>query len=315
MSRSALNTPRLILMFFTIVAYILVGDAHQGKDEQRMESTPRPKIEVVNIPDFWLRVHSSKTRLLALDYDGTLAPFHVEIMKAYPLPGIRDLLAEISDSEDTRLAIISGRPLQELEMFLGGLEITMIGSHGYEIKKAKGDIIAARPSSIQITGLAKAAERAARTGFNHKLEVKVASVALHTRGMDPAVASDLERQLLRDWSVLSSSHDLECRKFNGGVEIRSLGINKGDSILALVEEQPRGSLNIYVGDDDTDEDAFCKLSEYGLGVGIKVGNPEDPTAASGFLTGCEEVRSFLETWCWITSSKHTREGLWQQKGW
>ena len=280
-----------------------------------MESIKNPQIEVVNIPDFWLRVHRSESRLLALDYDGTLAPFHLEPMNAYSLPGIRDILAAINESDGTRLAIVSGRPLRELEMFLSGLEIIMIGSHGFEIKKAKGDIIIAKPSPIQLTGLEKASKIAARTGFNHKLEIKIASVAFHTRGMDQAAASHLEQQLIHDWSVFSSSHDLECRKFNGGVEIRSLGINKGNSILALVEEQPGGSLNVYVGDDDTDEDAFRQLSVSDRGVGIKVGSPEVPTAASGFLDDCEGVKSFLETWWRITSSKYTREGEWQQKGW
>ena len=288
---------------------------YQGKDSQKMELIKRAKIEVVNIPDFWLRVQSSQTRLLALDYDGTLAPFHVEPMKAYPLPGIRELLAVMSKSDNTRLAIISGRSLQELEMFLSGLEIIMIGSHGFEIKKAKGDIIVENPSSIQMTGLAKASQIATRTGFNHKVEVKVASVAFHTRGMDLSTASHLEHQLIHDWTILSSSHNLECRKFNGGVEIRALGINKGDSILALVGEQPRGSLNVYVGDDDTDEDAFRQLLEFGLGIGIKVGSPVDPTAALGSLADCEGVKSFLETWCWLTSKKFTRKRLWQQKDW
>ncbi len=275
---------------------------------EQMESIKRQMIEVANIPDFWLRVDRSQTRLLALDYDGTLAPFHVEPKKAYPLPGIRELLTAMSESDNTRLAIISGRPLQELETFLGGIDIIMIGSHGYEIKKAKSDIIVEKPSPIQMTGLEKASEIATRIGFNHKLEVKVASVAFHTRGMDLSTASHLEQQLIHDWSILSPSHDLECRKFKGGVEIRSLGINKGDSILAIAGEQTRGCLNVYVGDDDTDEDAFRKLSESGMGIGIKVGSPEVPTAASGFLADCEGVKSFLETWCWITSSNSTREG-------
>ena len=278
-----------------------------------MESLQKPKIEVRNIPDFWRSVHNSQTRLLALDYDGTLAPFQVEPMKAYPLPGIRELLAEINESDDTRLAILSGRPLQELEMFLGDLKIIMVGSHGFEIKKAKGDIIVENPSHIQMTGLAKALKIAERTGFNHKLEVKVASVAFHTRGMDPSTASHLEQQLIHDWSILSSFHNVECRKFNGGVEIRALGINKGDSILALVGEQPRGSLNVYVGDDNTDEDAFSQLSECGLGIGIKVGSPEVPTSALGFLADCEGVKSFLETWCGITSKKKFGRGYGNRK--
>ncbi len=268
-----------------------------------MAAMGRQRGEIVNIPDFWLRLGNSQTRLLALDYDGTLAPFHLEPMKAFPLPGTQELLAAINETGATRLAIISGRPLQELATLLGDLEITMIGSHGFETRGTDGEIIVENPSPIQLEGLEKASEMARRMGAGHKLEIKVASVAFHTRGMDPDLASHRERQLINEWSALTSPYALECRRFNGGVEIRSLGVNKGDSILALVGEQPCGSFNVYLGDDETDEDAFRKLSEGSVGYGIKVGDPSVPSAAAGFLTDCEGVRSFLETWLEITSGK------------
>lgn len=268
-----------------------------------MASMEKRRAEVVNIPDFWFCLGNSQTRLLALDYDGTLAPFRVEPMKAFPLPGIQDLLAAINETGDTRLAIISGRPLQELMVLLGNLDITMFGSHGFETRGTEGDIIIENPTPDQMTGLEEASEIAMQMGLANKLELKIASVAFHTRGMDPDRALHQERQLIHGWSALTSPYALECRRFNGGVEIRALGINKGDSILALVGEQPRGSFNVYVGDDDTDEDAFRKLSQGNLGYGIRVGDPAVPSAAAGFLADCEGVKSFLEMWLGITSGK------------
>ena len=53
-------------------------------------------------------------------------------------------------------------------------------------------------------------------------------------------------------------------------------------------------LPVYLGDDDTDEDAFAVLR--GSGVGIKVGDDRWPTAARGFLPDCRAVVEFLRTW-------------------
>jgi trehalose-phosphatase len=270
-----------------------------------MKSTEKQRIEIVNIPDFWDRLSASQSRVLALDYDGTLAPYHVDPMKAYPLPGIRGLLSAIAETDDTRLVLISGRPVHEVLTLLGDLEITVIGSHGFEHRSPEGELIVRSPDLDQLNGLEKASALAVQLGFGERLETKIASVAFHTRGLPPLRASEMERSISSEWSALAPLHGLECRGFNGGVEIRSIGFNKGDALAALLADRLPGSLNVYIGDDDTDEDAFRMLAELGIGLGIRVGRPATPTAAGGLLPDCEAVKLFLETWLAVTLPEET----------
>ena len=65
-----------------------------------------------------------------------LAPFREDRMRAFPLEGIRELLIEIRDTGKTHLAMMTGRPLDELLALLGDLDVPMSGSQGTEFRFA-----------------------------------------------------------------------------------------------------------------------------------------------------------------------------------
>jgi len=243
---------------------------------------------------FWAWLREAPHRLLALDYDGTLAPFHVEPAKAVPLDGIGEVLDSLLELPDHTLAIVSGRPVREVSHLLGGLPLTYFGSHGYEWLKPSGELVVRQLSSLQKSGLEKAGQIARRLGYVSALEFKAASIALHTRPMRSYAATRAENLTFEEWSTMATEHDLECRRFNGGVEIRCVGIHKGDALLELIEQVPTRTITVYIGDDETDEDAFRVLRDHG--VGIKVGPSVDGTAAEMSLADCAAVRSFLQTW-------------------
>ena len=250
--------------------------------------------EVAKVPDFWRRLRLSEKRFLALDYDGTLAPFHPDPMKAFPLPEIPALLKKLSERSDTTLAIISGRPLREVVELLGDLPVVVVGSHGREMKKSDGSLRAIEPTDKQRAGLEAAHHLAIQEGFEDHLEKKIGSIALHTRPLPSQRAARIENSALAKWSALAQQYDLECMGFNGGVEVRCTGRNKGDVLKELLDLQSSEAFSVYIGDDVTDEDAFREIK--GRGIGIKVGESTTPTAATGFLASCEEVRSFLRAW-------------------
>lgn len=250
--------------------------------------------EVAKVPDFWRRLNLSERKFLALDYDGTLAPFHPDPMQAFPLPEIPALLEKLSQRSDTTLAIISGRPLKEVLELLGDLAVVVVGSHGREVKKSDGSLTAIEPTDKQRAGLKAALHLAVQEGFEHHLEKKIGSIALHTRPLSPHRAAKLENIAFAKWSALAQHYDLECMEFNGGVEVRCTGRNKGNVLAELLDLQPSGTFSVYIGDDITDEDGFREIK--GRGIGIKVGEPTTPTAAVGFLASCEEVRDFLRAW-------------------
>jgi trehalose-phosphatase len=91
------------------------------------------------------------------------------------------------------------------------------------------------------------------------------------------------------------------RRFLGGVELRVLGIDKGTALLELLGDAPDGTFCVYIGDDETDEDALAVIRD--LGVGIKVGNTGHPTHARGRLPDPHAVRSFLEAWVEVTKGR------------
>ncbi len=258
-------------------------------------------LEFPAIPDFWQRVRNATHRFLGLDYDGTLAPFEIDPMQARPLPGIADLLRDLAAGDQTQVALISGRPVAEIMTLLDNPPVTIIGSHGYELWPVDGACVVRQPNSEQAQGLSAVQTSLRQHGYSQKMEVKIASVALHTRGLDPATALAMEQETLAEWSVRAPQYGLECRPFNGGIEIRCSGWDKGEALTSLLHVQPEDVFAVYIGDDDTDEDAFAVLRD--RGIGIRVGDPSQPTAARGFLPDCRAVAAFLQTWLTITANE------------
>jgi trehalose-phosphatase len=262
-------------------------------------AAPSPGVE--GIPGFWRAVSASLDRCLVLDYDGTLAPFREDRMRALPLEGIPELLADIAATGRTHLAIMTGRPLGELLMLLGDLDIPVSGSQGTEFRFADGTTQTHLPSPIQEERLVRAEAEAIALASSDRVERKISSVAVHTRGMPPEEARALEDRLFEAWSSDARRHDLEVRRFSGGAELRLLGIDKGTALEKLLERRADGVFCVYVGDDETDEDAFRAVRDRGFG--IKVGGGDAPTAALGRLAGPEAVREFLRQWLTITAGK------------
>ncbi|MBI5060592.1 trehalose-phosphatase [candidate division KSB1 bacterium] len=252
-----------------------------------------PAQPVEGIPGFWDRVRRAPRRFLGLDYDGTLAPFKIERMKARPLPGTEQLVTTIARDASTRVAVLSGRPISELLKLLGPLEIEMAGAHGWELRRAGGGIVRRLPESPQSDGLEAAYLRAQDTTYRPKLERKVASLAFHSRGaLEQSVGEETIKGL---WLPIALEYGLELREFNGGIELRAPGFNKGTALLELLKTEPNDSFVVYIGDDDTDEDAFEALK--GRGLGLRVGGYGLRTAAAGRLANCEAVQDFLRMWC------------------
>jgi trehalose-phosphatase len=263
------------------------------------ESTPQAStnslIAVEGVPDFWTRIASARHVSLFLDYDGTLAPFHVDRMLAVPLPGTIEAIQAIRDGADTDVMIVSGRPVAEILALLGNLDLIIVGSHGYEVFRPDGSQHVANISPEQATILDRVYEEALGIFDPDRLERKAASVAAHFRGLDPQKVAEIETRLDARWRAIGSGPLVEYRPFNGGLELRAIGRTKGTVISEMLEIAPKDTLPVYIGDDETDEDAFGVL--VGLGIGIKVGPMEAVTKADGRLPDSKAVLRLLRDWC------------------
>jgi trehalose-phosphatase len=253
-----------------------------------------PVIEV-GISDFWRDIGAAPHVALLLDYDGTLAPFHVNRLMAVPLDGVTDALQTIRDQTDTFVALVSGRPIAEILSLMPDPGVTIIGTHGFEIRPAGEDIRVAIVDEAQQDLLDRAELDAQKMVGKQRAERKIATVAAHFRGLDRLDAREYEQALAKRWLSYADLSLVEVRKFNGGLEMRALGRHKGVAVADYMATCPAGTLAVYLGDDDTDEDAFKVLRADG-GYGIRVGEPSESTAAQGSLASCDDVLRFLQRW-------------------
>lgn len=244
--------------------------------------------------DFWSRAAAARHRLLMLDYDGTLAHFHLDRMEAAPSADLLELVRRTATSRGTRVAIVSGRPIIELERLIGHLPVSMVGEHGWESKSAGGKIVRFPPAPACAEALARAAAAAASRGWDARLERKSAGIVLHTRGLPEAKARSMEAACSDTWGAEVARAGLLMRPAAGGIELRAPGRDKGTAVRELMAASPPGTLPVYVGDDETDEDAFAEGRSEGFG--LLVSRAERPSQAAGRVSSVEDLTLLLEGW-------------------
>ncbi len=223
---------------------------------------------------------------LFLDFDGTLVEL-ADTPGAIRVPtGLTDLLDRLRRRLDGRLAIVSGRSLEDLERHVGFAGIACSGSHGIELRLADGSHL---PLSVPI-GLEgmKDEVRAFAAGTEGLLvEEKPAGLALHFR-RSPGEAERVGEFM----TATARKHGMKIQRGKMVVELKPDGATKGDAIRAFMTEPDfEAARPVFVGDDLTDEDGFEAASALG-GAGILVG-PMRRTAASWRLSGVPQVFEWL----------------------
>lgn len=241
----------------------------------------------------WTRIISSPRRLLMLDYDGTLAPFQVERDRAHLTRRMRDALSAAVGIGDP-VAVISGRPLTQLHELLHGIRVTLVGEHGWE-EQLPGEAPRLHVvPKIAAARLGLAHRAAVACGWRDQLEVKRASIVLHTRGMPRERATAIEHQCQELWSHYFERDGLQLATIDGGLELGASQRGKGVVAWELMQRQPTGTLPVYVGDDEVDEQAFRVVRPHG--VTVRIGRPHMPSAAEWRLGTVDDVAAFLEHW-------------------
>jgi trehalose-phosphatase len=249
----------------------------------------------LDLDRFFQTVRAASQRALLLDYDGTLAPFRVERTLAAPYPGIRETLNTIARAGHTRLVIISGRAAHELLPLLGLDQRPEIwGSHGWERLQPDGRYTLVPLGTRQATGLSEARAWCEQQGLLHCCEDKPASVAVHWRGLVPRAAESLRGHVVHAWSPLAKQAGLTIAEFDGGIELRAPGRDKGIAVQTVLAELGAGAAIAYLGDDLTDEDAFRAIRSRGLSVLVR--SEWRATTADLWLRPPEELLAFLTRW-------------------
>jgi trehalose-phosphatase len=242
----------------------------------------------------WAQAVAARHLLLMLDYDGTLAPFKTDRAAAVPSRRMLDLLEDISRSGRTRIAIISGRPVEELARFLEDLPARMVGEHGWEVRLIDRRVIRYPLPAVCRSALEEALSAVAGEPWAGRIEAKRTSLMLHTRGLSLDDARRIESDCTRLWTPSILEGRLRLCPVNGGIELRAPGRHKGTAVRELMAEAPPQTLSVYAGDDETDEDAFRAVGAEGYGLLV---SPERRRShASERLPSIDAMTDFLQTW-------------------
>ena len=255
------------------------------------------------LQSFWSALAAAPTAALLLDYDGTLAPFHRDPARACPYPGVDGLLERIGRLTRDRLVIVSGRALDDLLPLLRlGVQPEIWGCHGRERLLPDGRRSYMPLPEAARQALAEAEDWTATvSALGGRVERKPGSLAFHWRGLTPEDQRALERELERRFAGLAPADTLEWHSFDGGIELRAPGCDKGRAVRQVLDDLGEGACVAYLGDDHTDEDAFAALR--GRGLGVLVRSKWRATAADLWLRPPEGLRAFLGCWADIREQR------------
>lgn len=228
-----------------------------------------------------------------LDYDGTLTPIVDDPAAANIGDPERTVLRRLAGRSP--LAVISGRGLDDVKGHVGVDGITYSGSHGFEIERADGQRFHQEEVATVVPELggAETALLAEVDGLpGVMIERKPYAIAVHTRRARDDETRAKAKELAE--RVGSKHPDLVVRAGKEIFELRpALDWDKGAALAHLLELIPGSPVPMYIGDDDTDEDAFAVVRRRS-GIGILVGDARGAETWAGFtLDNPGETIEFL----------------------
>ncbi|MCL7713328.1 trehalose-phosphatase [Stenotrophomonas mori] len=226
---------------------------------------------------------------LFLDVDGTLVGFSAQPEDVRLPAAAGALVARVAARLDGALALVSGRPLDQLDRLFAPLRLPAAGLHGTQLRPRPG---AEPQASTAASWLHDLHLRAMAFAYAHpgvRVEPKGQALALHWRNAPAAEAA-----------VVAFAHaqlphlpGVRLQPGNHVVELVSAGHDKGTAVAALMAAAPfSGRPPVFVGDDLTDEDGFAAAAQLG-GYGILVGE-RHPSRAHYALPGVDAVYDWLQ---------------------
>ncbi|WP_349369714.1 trehalose-phosphatase [Salinarimonas sp.] len=264
--------------------------ADDGLSLRATDTLPDPLEE----RDAFARRLGDRPLAVFLDYDGTLTPIVEDFTAAGLSPEMEATLERLGRA--TKVAVISGRDLEDVQNRVRLPEIYYAGSHGFDI--AGPASLRARPGEAErFLPALDAAEGALRDRLadiaGARIERKTFSIAVHWRGAAEADVARIEDHVD---SVVEAHETLRKSRGKKVFQIQPrTDWDKGRAVRWLLDHTPMGEgepCPLYVGDDLTDEDAFAALDADGIGIVVRDG--ARATAADYAIDDPDAVRRFLD---------------------
>jgi trehalose 6-phosphate phosphatase len=254
----------------------------------------------LDLTETWLARRAAAGHLLvALDFDGTIAPIVRQPQHAYMLAPARAAIERLLQRHDTDIAIVSGRALEDLRERCALTGVYYAGNHGLQIDGP--GVHETRPDALRLMPQVQRVRRELDQALAHVpgvyLEDKQLTLSVHSRMIDDererAHVHEIVKRIFN-----AHGRDLKLTYGKRVVEVRpDTDWHKGHATLFLID-RVRAARNsplfpMFIGDDVTDEDAFASLK--GTGAGVLVGHEPAPgSAAAAWLRSPEEVVELLQ---------------------
>jgi len=264
-----------------------------AKTEDKQAEYQARKISESRKTKFKLAYESAKSRVLFLDYDGTLRAFVNNPQDAVPDKELFEILDNLSSDKKTELVIISGRDKDTLGEWFGDKNYTLIAEHGAWLKEKGGEWRSRLSHNADWKdNIRPVLESYVDRTPGSLIEEKTHSLVWHYRKSDIDLGALRALELRTDITNLISNQDLEILEGSKVIEIKVTGINKGNAALEFLQAK-NFDFTFGIGDDWTDEFLFKELPENS--ITIKVGT--DKSIAKYYIDNQKQVRVLLKSFC------------------
>ncbi len=204
---------------------------------------------------------------LLLDLDGTLLDLAPTPAAVVVPADLAEVLRRLRRRLDDAVAVVTGRPIEQIDALLGDAPHAVAGEHGGAIRRAPGEAVwrPELPMPPQ-AWRARAAEAVARWP-GALLEDKPRGFVLHYR-LAPDAGTALHAAAR---AIVGAAEDrFTVLAAHMAWEVRPRGADKGTAVAALMSAAPfAGRAPVYIGDDITDEDGMAAAVAAG-GLGLRV---------------------------------------------
>ena len=225
---------------------------------------------------------------LFLDVDGSILDFAATPDAVHVPDGLVDALGRLSDALGGALALVSGRPLEQLDALFAPLRLPGAGLHGLQVRDDASPGAAAIDAPPALAQLAAQAHAIAAQYPGALVEDKGCTLALHWRNA-PEAAPAFHALAANALELLPHYRPQPGQQV---LELRPDGFDKGGAIRHLMQRAPfAGRCPVFVGDDLTDEHGFIAVNALS-GLSVIVGDRR-PTDATHRLTAPQALRDWL----------------------
>ncbi len=232
---------------------------------------------------------SSSSRLLLLDYDGTLTERTPDPDASRPSEELLRLLGDLCADPANSVAVLSGRDREVMDGWFGNLPLRLSAEHGVWMRTPEGHWTMPRtPTREWKRELQSVLETYTRRTPGSRIEAKEYSLVWDYSRTVRAFGTSRVAELLVDIGPILQTYMLDVLQGEGFIEIKSAGVSQVELAKQWLMEASY-TFVLCAGDDASDEEVFAILPAHAFGV--RIGS--SPSRARYSMLNSAELRGLL----------------------